>query len=60
MEFNSQQIVLNSLNEVGFNEVSENDKFNPEKLDFYDIKNIKKYVTSTYLNLTLKIVNIPP
>ena len=30
------------LNEIGFNEVSENDKFNPEKLDFYDIKEQKK------------------
>ena len=30
------------LNEIGFNEVSENDKFNPEKIDFYDIKEQKK------------------
>ena len=30
------------LNEIGFNEVSENDKFNPEKIDFYDIKKQKK------------------
>ena len=30
------------LNEIGFNEVSENDKFNPEKIDFYDIKGQKK------------------
>ena len=30
------------LNEIGFNELSENDKFNPEKIDFYDIKEQKK------------------
>ena len=30
------------LNEIGFNEVSENYKFNPEKIDFYDIKEQKK------------------
>ena len=30
------------LNQIGFDEVSENDKFNPEKIDFYDIKEQKK------------------
>ena len=30
------------LNEIGFNELSENDKSNPEKIDFYDIKEQKK------------------
>ena len=30
------------LNKIGFNEISANDKFNPEKLDFYEIKKQKK------------------
>ena len=30
------------LNEIDFNKVSENQKFNPEKIDFYDIKEQKK------------------
>tara|TARA_A100001011_G_scaffold109608_1_gene116173 strand:- start:45 stop:1196 length:1152 start_codon:yes stop_codon:yes gene_type:complete len=30
------------LNEIGFNKVSKNDKFNPEKIDFYKIKEQKK------------------
>ena len=30
------------LNEIDFNELSENDKFNPDKIDFYDIKEQKK------------------
>tara|TARA_S200000501_G_C20773520_1_gene721631 strand:- start:18 stop:1169 length:1152 start_codon:yes stop_codon:yes gene_type:complete len=30
------------LNKIGFNEINANDKFNPEKIDFYDVKKQKK------------------
>ena len=30
------------LNKIGFNEIEKKEKFNPEKIDFYEIKNQKK------------------
>jgi len=39
------QLSVNSvklLNEIGFNELSEQEKFNPDKIDFYTISNPKK------------------
>ena len=30
------------LNKIGFNEIEKREKFNPEKIDFYEIKNQKK------------------
>ena len=30
------------LNKIGFNEIEKMEKFNPEKIDFYEIKNQKK------------------
>ncbi len=30
------------LNKIGFNSLREEDKFNPKKIDFYEIKNLKK------------------
>ena len=30
------------LNKIGFNEIGKNEKFNPEKIDFYEIENQKK------------------
>ncbi len=39
------QLSVNSvklLNEIGFNQLSENEKFTPEKIDFYLNKNLKK------------------
>ena len=32
------------LNEIGFDTLNQNERFNPEKIDFYEIKNEKKYV----------------
>ena len=32
------------LNQIGFNDLNIKDKFNPEKIDFYLIKQEKKYV----------------
>ena len=32
------------LNKIGFNTLENKDKFNPEKIDFYEIKQKKKYV----------------
>ncbi len=32
------------LNKIGFNEIEKKEKFNPEKIDFYEIKNQKKYL----------------
>ena len=32
------------LNKIGFNTLNEEEKFNPEKIDFYEIKQEKKYV----------------
>ena len=39
------QLSINSiklLNEIGFNTFNDDEKFNPEKIDFYEIKNEKK------------------
>ena len=39
------QLSVNSvklLNEIGFNKLSEQEKFNPDKIDFYTIGNLKK------------------
>ena len=39
------QLSINSiklLNKIGFNSLDNKDKFNPEKIDFYDLKNQKK------------------
>ena len=30
------------LNKIGFNKISSNDKFNPQKIDFYEIEKQKK------------------
>ena len=30
------------LNNIGFNKLDDNDQFNPEQIDFYDLKNQKK------------------
>ena len=32
------------LNKIGFNTLNDNERFNPEKIDFYEIKQEKKYV----------------
>ena len=32
------------LNKIGFNIFENNNRFNPEKIDFYEIKKKKKYV----------------
>ena len=32
------------LNRIGFNTLESKDRFNPEKIDFYEIKQKKKYV----------------
>ena len=32
------------LNRIGFDTLKNKDRFNPEKIDFYEIKNEKKYV----------------
>ena len=32
------------LNRIGFNTLDNKDKFNPEKIDFYELKQKKKYV----------------
>ena len=39
------QLSVNSiklLNKIGFNSLPEEEKFNPKKIDFYEIKNSKK------------------
>jgi len=39
------QLSINSvklLNKIGFNSLPEEEKFNPKKIDFYEIKNLKK------------------
>ena len=39
------QLSVNSvgyLNKIGFNSLTEEEKFNPKKIDFYDLKNLKK------------------
>jgi len=39
------QLSVNSiqlLNKIGFSSLSEKEKFNPKKIDFYEIKNLKK------------------
>ena len=39
------QLSVNSvgyLNKIGFNSLTEEEKFNPKKIDFYDLKNSKK------------------
>ncbi len=39
------QLSVNSvehLNKIGFNSITEEEKFNPKKIDFYDLKNFKK------------------
>ena len=39
------QLSVNSvelLNQIGFNSLTEEEKFNPKKIDFYDLKNSKK------------------
>ena len=50
------QLSINSiklLNKIGFNEIEKKKKFNPEKIDFYEIKNQKKInMTSTTLSIT--------
>ncbi len=33
---------VNLLNQIGFNSLTEEEKFNPKKIDFYEIKNSKK------------------
>ena len=33
---------INLLNKIGFNEIEKKKKFNPEKIDFYEIKYQKK------------------
>ena len=33
---------INLLNQIGFNSLTDEDKFNPKKIDFYEIKNSKK------------------
>ena len=41
------QLSINSiklLNKIGFNTLKDKDRFNPEKIDFYEIKKEKKYV----------------
>ena len=35
-------ISIKLLNKIGFNEIEKKEKFNPEKIDFYEIKNQKK------------------
>ncbi len=46
------------LNRIGFNSLDNKDKFNPEKIDFYELKQQKKYVILTFQNLILKIASI--
>ena len=44
------QLSVNSvkyLNKLGFNSLTEKEKFNPKKIDFYDLKNLKK-IKNTY------------
>ena len=39
------QLSVNSvkhLNKIGFNSLTDDEKFNPKKIDFYDLKNLKK------------------
>ena len=39
------QLSVNSvdfLNQIGFNSLTDEEKFNPKKIDFYEIKNSKK------------------
>tara|TARA_Y100000591_G_scaffold266907_1_gene240834 strand:- start:1007 stop:2152 length:1146 start_codon:yes stop_codon:yes gene_type:complete len=39
------QLSVNSvalLNKIGFNSITDREKFNPKKIDFYEIKNLKK------------------
>ena len=45
------------LNNIGFNKLEDIDQFNPEQIDFYDLKNQKKFVNLIFQNSTLKIVN---
>jgi salicylate hydroxylase len=40
IQLSSNSIKL--LNEIGFNNLSDNEKFNPEKIDFYEVKKEKK------------------
>ena len=30
------------LNKIGFNSLTDDEKFNPKKIDFYELKNLKK------------------